>query len=864
MPVINGMPLPPAPPFHPISDAITGINNIINTATQAATSFLQASTIPVKSNLQVYSPQPTYPPPIQLSGLYGYGTNPSAPITQTTVQYVQPIQTFNYVQDTRQPISVTIQPQPITVNVPSAPTQVLGPFLPFIEQALAPIVSTLGQVINPLIRMANTASGGEFTNLSSLVNKVTYDATNTFRELVNGAKTDLQKQIDAANRSTSERLREASVTIEEAKIKLGRDFVDERALFNKNFMALSEDLHGYIDRVAEQNRKNAEQLRKIEADNEANKASVQAGVLAKADDAFTDILRFLNNPDAAIKGLINKALPDIAGFVLSGIKPTITAYDNLLADLKAGKIKDTTDLLDRIKAAGGSTELIAQLINIISVFSLIVRGIFITANPWLERIEQLVNAENKQNLLTADQYIEYIKRLPAQSLWSFNQLHKLGLNDEQIAVIFENGGQLLNAEQLIAADLRGIITNKDYTSGLNKLGYDDKQQKIINQLRLIIPPVQDIITMAVREVFTPELRKSLSLDSEFPDDFGKFAYQQGLSLDWAHNYWAMHWQLPSPEQVFEMLHRRKYDARLGDVDENFVNAYLKVNDYAPVWRDKLAAISYNTPTRVDIRRMYKAGVFNDIQMHNAHLALGLSETDANFLDDYVRRTSLPEDETDLDKIKTRIEHLLENRYIAGAIDEKTLRDYMQSIGRTNEYTNQAVPLFNMEKYISGLENEAENIKQRSITAVISARQRGNISRTIAKRQLIALGLSEVQAEQSTIYADLQYTIRLKEKAQDVYQRQYALHNMEAPEFRTALEGYEFSADEISRALLEAELMRADKSKKLSQSQLQKLRSAGIISEETYLKELSNQGLTGQSVTWLALLAEKESSEQLEQ
>ncbi len=847
--------------YNPVANFVTGVSNIIKVASSAVNSFVSAATTPAKSNLAVYNPSTIpYTPPIQLSGLYGYNTQPTAQISQITSQYTTPIVSYNYAPPTNQPISVIVNPQPITINVPGAQAPVFGPVLPAIENALSPFIAAMGQVINPIVRIANTLTNGELNKVSSETNRIIYAAEQNLRDMIGGARTDLQRQIDAANRSTSDQIRNISIQVEDAKRSLGPEFVAYKAKTEGTLTRLSDELARYGIRANEVQREITRQYEDIQdqikrTQDEANK------------DLFVKIGELLSNVNGLFASDFNifnakgtKAVDAIADKVYQGAKGTIDSYQRLLDDLRLGKITNMTDFLNRIELAGGNSKILFSITNIVSIFAIITKAVTASSEAWIERIDQLAEAEYKTTLIGANDYIDAEYRAPSKVKFLTEQLYRLGLNDENIDLLRRLSLNYLTIEQIVAAENRGDLSSGEAAFYYKMLKIDGQAVEIIRKLGKIIPPVQDIITMAVREVFNPSQRKQLTLDADLPEDFVKWAQKQGLSGEWAGNYWAAHWQLPSPQQVFDMLHRRKADARLANVNEDFVNDYLKANDYAPVWREKLSAISYNTLARVDIRRMYKAGVLDDEIMHIKHLALGMTEQDANFLDDYTRRTSLPEDETDLDKIKSRIEKLLEGRFIAGAIDENTLRSYMQLIGKSNEYINQAVPLFAMEKHIAGLENEAENIKQRSISAIISARQRGNISRTLAKRNLLTLGLSELQAEQSIIYADLQYTIKVKEKAQDVYQRQYALHNMQAKEFRTALQGYEFSTEEIDRALLEAELLRADKTKKLPQSQLDDLVNSEVITVAQYTEELRRQGLNSQSVTWLALLKEKEKAQ----
>ncbi|GAH81965.1 unnamed protein product, partial [marine sediment metagenome] len=118
--------------------------------------------------------------------------------------------------------------------------------------------------------------------------------------------------------------------------------------------------------------------------------------------------------------------------------------------------------------------------------------------------------------------------------------------------------------------------------------------------------------MAVREAFTPAIAKKFGQYEDFPPDFEKYAGMKGLSKEWAERYWAAHWSLPSPSQGYDMLHR-------GIIDNKELFMLMKALDIMPFWRDKLMQMSYHLLTRVDIRRMYKAGVLTEAEVYESYL-----------------------------------------------------------------------------------------------------------------------------------------------------------------------------------------------------------------------------------------------------
>ncbi|GAG83650.1 unnamed protein product, partial [marine sediment metagenome] len=158
-----------------------------------------------------------------------------------------------------------------------------------------------------------------------------------------------------------------------------------------------------------------------------------------------------------------------------------------------------------------------------------------------------------------------------------------------------------SSSDLIAYELRQENKLADLQSKLKQIGIHPDWFDVYSTLADRIPPVADIITMAVREAFTPSVAARFGQYEDFPRDFAKYAGQQGLSEDWAKRYWAAHWGLPSPQQGFEMLHR-------GVITEDDLSLLMKAQDIMPFWRDKMSAIAYRNLTRVDVRRMFEYGV----------------------------------------------------------------------------------------------------------------------------------------------------------------------------------------------------------------------------------------------------------------
>ncbi len=169
-------------------------------------------------------------------------------------------------------------------------------------------------------------------------------------------------------------------------------------------------------------------------------------------------------------------------------------------------------------------------------------------------------------------------------------------------------------------ELRRIGVHEDYFDWYRTLAYP-------------VPPIADLITMAVREAFTPAIASRFGQYEDYPSELTRYAEMNGLSEEWSRRYWAAHWNLPSAQQGFEMLHR-------GVINEADLNLLLRALDVMPFWREKLLAISYNPLTRVDVRRMYGLGVISESDVVQAYMDAGYTRQNAERLRDFTVRNAV--------------------------------------------------------------------------------------------------------------------------------------------------------------------------------------------------------------------------------
>lgn len=227
--------------------------------------------------------------------------------------------------------------------------------------------------------------------------------------------------------------------------------------------------------------------------------------------------------------------------------------------------------------------------------------------------------------------------------------HRLRVTAEMNGSCFEPLWPIVQASRtklppgiLTQALYRGLIDRTEFDRELRAQGHlDPKQADVYQALGKFIPPPTDLIRMMVRDVEDPDIEEQFKLSDDFGDKYRgllrEFAEQQGMSEETMLRYWKAHWSIPSPTQLYEMLHRlrRNPDENLR-TDEDTVITALKQQDILPYWIDRLVAISYNPLTRVDTRRAYELGDIDEDQVRRSYEAQGYNDDDTDILVKYSR------------------------------------------------------------------------------------------------------------------------------------------------------------------------------------------------------------------------------------
>lgn len=299
-----------------------------------------------------------------------------------------------------------------------------------------------------------------------------------------------------------------------------------------------------------------------------------------------------------------------------------------------------------------------------------------------------------------------------------NRLDRLGF-DATSKIIIDLAARFVPPIDVIRLNfLRGKINEEEVKVELNRNGIDDGDITKFLESFWVTPGVQDVITMAVREVFSPDIAEKFGQYDEYPETLTEWGRKAGVKEEELKLYWAAHWQLPSIMQGFEMVHR-------GTISDSDLEALFVALDIMPYWRDKLKDISYNPYTRVDVRRMYNLGILDRTQVKRSYLDLGYNEEKSENMTEFTIRDAMG-----TEKELTKADIL--SSYKKKLINKEQASNYLFTLG----YEDETIAVL-LARIDYDLENEAKNnqikvIKNRYLT--------GSITLSQAQTQLSTLAL----------------------------------------------------------------------------------------------------------------------------
>jgi len=565
---------------------------------------------------------------------------------------------------------------------------------------------------------------------------------------------------------------------------------------------------------------------------------------------------------ADLPGKLGGAIGDATAAVWGAIfEPFVELFDRKLAipgKMLAGQYPTfqsfLTDLMDPPSAA------MRGLTAVPLFFLMIIVSIIAQVSPVLAPYnmywQQDAHVGARDALLPPSMVGDAHNRFLTVSHGYAEHLARQGYRNEDIAVILELRRRLLNPQDVQEAYLRRIPLSEDWPLALLKMGYTDVDTQALLELAHRLPGPSDLVRMGVREVFTPEIAEAFGQFKEMPAGFERLMQLEGYSPagstvadgslpdpshTWAQAFWAAHWDLPSISQAFEFLHRgvKMADGHLFDTDD--LNFLLRALDVMPNWRDPLRQISYNPLTRVDIRRVFKAGVVQEDKVLQVYKALGYSPEDAAILTAWVVKEYAPGGTKDTE-LRAATLATVRAAYARRLLDRDGAMDRLrEDLDYETDDAELILAIWDFDFFLDPSERSALKPQELSRSIIEQAYERGLVDGNRASAELEELGYTPEDAALVIQLVDYKTAQELADLEADVHIAEYRGGFITEADLAARLSDLDIPQKRIDLLVQRELLRRATKTAELTRADLLSAARRGLIDEGEWRVRLQAKG-----------------------
>ncbi len=566
------------------------------------------------------------------------------------------------------------------------------------------------------------------------------------------------------------------------------------------------------------------------------------------NDVLNPLLDFIRRIAEAIERIVTEVLAiplkivaDIQEFwvtrvgqITQGLEKEFNRWDAIRDRLLSGDFHTWDEMLAAFGEGTTDVDMLGLGLGLIQLVPFIFRVSQLLMHPTVANLELLAQEKAGVALLSNGELIESYKRGNLSIQTVIEQLSLGGYQEERIKVLLQLAQQLLGVGEISQLFLRGHISEVENDNRLQQLGFEVRDRELLKKLYEVMPTVQDLVLMAVREVFTPVIADKFGLFEDYPPAFAENAAKIGLSDEWAKNYWAAHWTLPSVLQGFTMMHRRV-------ISQADLQMLLKAQDIMPFWRDKLVDISFNPLTRVDVRRMHDTGVLNRKQVYDAYLDVGFNPQNAERMTEFTIRYNADDAQGSGGKLKELTRSVIQSAYKKGVISTVDAMARLQELGYGIADSQLLLDLLDYEEQLNLLPDDRKRITEKLNSLTIKAYTSRAISKIEATDTLRDSGYNGVEIEVLLTTADLEHDLDFKADIVTQVKQLYFDETIDMLDLRVILEANDFVPDEIDMLIGELNVFKFLKGRKLTRADLRKAFNAGSYSLDEYAKELSGLG-----------------------
>lgn len=762
--------------------------------------------------------------------------------------------------------------------------------------------SQTAQIISTINNQTNNLGGQLYTQSNRVIQSIQGQAVTLANQTLNTMRTlfnDEYKKLDSVTNILQQTINTAAANVLAGNLKTANDLnaliqygIDKLYTVTINTSKEGKDLQlqiegnidRAIDRATQHDKENADRM--LGTINDYIKQG-NLQVSTKVADSAKDILGKLqgfstgepewlttfmeqlyagnaNNPESAgniflsfLSGMItgNHSSDPLSALItadpIGELMKQITAIGQIETDALEGKFKTIDDVRNAFKKIGVDNGLVGGLVQLF--FAILNLGdlIKIFGEPVVVKTHQLVKALyslvplNEQDVITAlirnnMSYDDAVK-------WMDN----LGHSNEDSKLILKNAFPVYTPNEIFRLGYLGKFTAQQVKDSMRKLGWNEIDTILHGYLNQPRPGIQDLIQFAVKEVYSPETYTKFGQYLEYPETFSKEAKLLGLDDEYAKQYWAAHWNLPSAGMGYDLLHR-------GIINEDDLKALLKALDVMPFWRDKLIKLSYNVVARVDTRRLYAYGIWDKQKVYENYLHEGYSPKDAQDLTTF---TVMYDDEQD-SKHKTSLQKKTHDVYIKAynnkLVDKATAKSHLLAAGYKSQDIDLELALEDYEEYVSQHAQKRVDHTAKIISLSIDGYRKRSLSRQDLLATLQANGYSLSDANVEADLVDKEANIIFKETVIKEIQKLYFESLLDDNSTLTRLIQLGFGNAEALQIINELKILKSLDDKKPTPQQFKTAYEDGLISQSDYIEILRDMGYNDKFIPVLIGLSDGKS------
>lgn len=467
--------------------------------------------------------------------------------------------------------------------------------------------------------------------------------------------------------------------------------------------------------------------------------------------------------------------------------------------------------------------------------------------PYGKLLNYQIDQTAKSMRLDAGTAIAGNWRDPSMQEMYQGDLNDLGWTADRVKIVTKLMRPRLDPGQLMSLLLREKITAANFTDEMAARGYLPEDALNMLELIKIIPGVQDLVSMAVREAWNEDIVRRFEYDADLPAEAATWAAKQGLSADWFKRYWRAHWQLPSVTLGYEMLHR----LRPGEVERPFTRddmlTLLRTADYPTFFRDRIIDISYSPYTRVDVRRMHKLGVISDAELVSTYRDLGYDEAHAQKLADWTIKNETTTETTKVEVARSLNQGTIVDAYQKKVIDRSKAVELLTELKYDSQEIEIILKAAEFQKAVAAKTDIVKGYNDKMRTEIVSAYSAQMLSKSDATSMLTKLGYTSDEVTFVLQFADFDAQMSVLNDAIGEIGTAYVSGNYSQADAITALGKFNITGAQQTQLFTQWDTQRTVKSKRLTEAQYTTAWKRAIINDTEFKAALNDLGYSAKDI-----------------